>query len=493
MIAKAHSKTPPDDQPSLKLGKTAAFAIALWPLTISSSALSVSTAYYSVVLGLPLTVLALSLTAGRIIDMFTDAGVSYLSDNIVTRFGRRRPWVIIGTLLFIPTLWITLVPGPGFSTTTYAIGLFLYFTALTAGTIPFQAQSSELSTRYADRTRINVWLNGVNAAAVLSSYVIPFLFIDKRTYGWRLGVGNWLAQIHWGAINWLSDLLRTAPATGVESYGPQMLVVVVLVTITAPICILIYGLNIPDGTSKYKVEKSPLLSAVRNPVFLRFCIGYLLLMTGYFGRFGLMAFILVYLFQSADILLPMFIIMFVTAFLAVPIWSYMFNLWERRTVIAIAAMMEAVALLVLIISPKGPGHDWIILVSAVLMGFPGQTLMQTPYLIAGECAEYCKLKNGYDARALHISAISLIMKFGNVAAGIQVSVAGLLGFKPENGFSESSQWILESLGLWVPIVLVVSGGLLILTHPLTRRRQNTIQRALERQSVFLRSPPVIAD
>jgi Na+/melibiose symporter-like transporter len=89
------------------------------------------------------------------------------------------------------------------------------------------------------------------------------------------------------------------------------------------------------------------------------------------------------------------------------------------------------------------------------------------------------------------------MKFGNVAAGIQVSAAGLLGFKPENGFSDSSQWILESLGLWVPIVLVVSGGLLILTHPLTRRRQNTIQRALarglQRQSVFLGSPPVIAD
>jgi Na+/melibiose symporter-like transporter len=123
------------------------------------------------------------------------------------------------------------------------------------------------------------------------------------------------------------------------------------------------------------------------------------------------------------------------------------------------------------------------------MGFPGLMLVQTPYLIAGECAEYCKLKKGYDARALHMNTISLIMKFGNVAAGIQISIAGLMGFSPENGNSESSRHILESLGLWAPIVLVATGGFVILTHPLTRRKQTTIQRALARKSSLFSSPP----
>jgi GPH family glycoside/pentoside/hexuronide:cation symporter len=441
------------------------------------------------VLGLPLTVLALILTAGRILDMVTDSTVSYLSDNILTRFGRRRPWVIVGTLLFIPTLWITLVPGPGFNTTTYAVGLFLCLTALTSANIPLQAQSTELSRNYADRTRINVWLNGVNAAAVLSSYVIPYLLNNKRVYELRLGLGERLAGTHLPHLAWLADLMRSPPAAGVESYGSQMLVTAVIVAMTAPICLLIYGLNIPDGTSRHKVPRSPALSALRNPIFVRFYVGYLILITGFFGRFGLLPFILVYLFQSADFLLPMFTIMFGTSFLAVPIWSYFFRRFERRTIMFMAAMMEAAALLILALGPRGAGHEWLLILTAIIMGFPGLMLVQTPYLIAGECAEYCKLKKGYDARALHMNTISLIMKFGNVAAGIQISIAGLMGFSPENGNSESSRHILESLGLWAPIVLVATGGFVILTHPLTRRKQTTIQRALARKSSLFSSPP----
>jgi len=465
-----------------------AYAIGVWPLTLPASSLTLSTTYYSAALGLPLATLALALTLGRLYDMLADVVLGYLSDNLTTRWGRRRPWIVIGTCLFVPAVWLTLVPGPGFSPSVYAIGLFLYFTTWTAAIVPLIAHGTEISSDFVDRGRISVWNGAVGVVAILVSFAIPYLVVDHVTFGLRAGIGDWLAASGIPGGAHLSAWLHTPAVSGIAGYGRVMLTVAIITTLTAPLCVLLYVWKVPEGTAMTTRIRQPVTIAIRNPVFLRFCLGYLLIMIGYFGRFGLMAFIVAFLFGSPDLLLPMYILMFATAWLVTPLWSFLIRRLERHWCVALAAAIEVIAIATLIVGPRGPEHAWLVFVAAFLMGLPGQTLVTVPFLIAAECAEYSAWRTGREGRAVHISLISLIMKLGGVAAAVQIGAASLLGFNPAaHPNPRDVTWILELLGLYAPVALMAAGAAITLTHPLNRRRTDIIQRGLARQAPG--SPP----
>ena len=55
--------------------------------------------YYAESVGLGLTATGAALLAARLLDVVTDPMVGVLSDRYRWRWGRRRPWILIGALL----------------------------------------------------------------------------------------------------------------------------------------------------------------------------------------------------------------------------------------------------------------------------------------------------------------------------------------------------------------------------------------------------------
>ena len=96
--------------------------------------------------------------AGRLWDAVTDPIAGYLSDRTNTRFGRRRPWMLLGVPLliaFFAMLWIppaNLSGGALLAWTTVA--LFGFYTAYTAYSIPHASLGAELSRDHHDRSRV---------------------------------------------------------------------------------------------------------------------------------------------------------------------------------------------------------------------------------------------------------------------------------------------------------------------------------------------------
>ena len=66
--------------------------------------------FYTDVVGINITVLGYLLFSVRIFDAFTDPALGYLSDKTHTRFGRRRPYIALGSVFIALTLYLLFNP-----------------------------------------------------------------------------------------------------------------------------------------------------------------------------------------------------------------------------------------------------------------------------------------------------------------------------------------------------------------------------------------------
>lgn len=120
-------------------------------------------------LGLSAFWLGLILIIPRLWDAISDPIIGHLSDNTRTRWGRRRPYLLIGGLLvalfFVVMWWIpkgdtvqawfpTESGFQAFQLVYILIALLLFFTAVNIFEIPHGALGMELTTDYHARTRL---------------------------------------------------------------------------------------------------------------------------------------------------------------------------------------------------------------------------------------------------------------------------------------------------------------------------------------------------
>lgn len=96
----------------------------------------------------------------KIWDAVTDPMCGILTDNLRTRFGRRKPFIFLGGLLIIPAMALMWLPVTGFSDVGKAIWVacsyILYYTVSTIVTVPYSSLSTEITTEVDERSKINL-------------------------------------------------------------------------------------------------------------------------------------------------------------------------------------------------------------------------------------------------------------------------------------------------------------------------------------------------
>ncbi|MEO8615055.1 MAG: MFS transporter, partial [Luteolibacter sp.] len=112
----------------------------------------------------------------RLWDACLDPFVGWLSDNTRTRWGRRRPYVLIGGLLvgmIFPLLWLG---QPGWSETWkfgYLIGTGLvFYTAFALWVMPYSSMLPEMTPDTDERTSITSYMSFFSTlAAILGTWI----------------------------------------------------------------------------------------------------------------------------------------------------------------------------------------------------------------------------------------------------------------------------------------------------------------------------------
>jgi GPH family glycoside/pentoside/hexuronide:cation symporter len=225
---------------------------------------------------LPAATVGALLFVGRFVDGFAEPIVGWASDRAHTRFGRRLPFVLLGTPVLVLSFLALFFPpfGPG---QPVATGLYLvtvntvFWCAFTAVVAPYLALLPEIATSSAERTRISTLMTAFSIVAIIGGNLVLGVIVAKYQGG--------------------GDLLGVHFANGFE---PQALVIGVLVA-------LFFYLSIAFIREKPAAEDAPpplpfrdaVLESFRNPAFLPlviplsvFLIGVNILVTAvpYLGR-----------------------------------------------------------------------------------------------------------------------------------------------------------------------------------------------------------------
>jgi len=118
---------------------------------------------------------------GNFMDALTDPAMGVISDNTRTKFGRRRPYIILGApLVFLAfvMMWFPLASGTEISKIVFYIFAFVLMnTVTTIVQVPFLAMAAELSTDYNERTSLTNVRMIVSLGSSLLCAVLPMIIV----------------------------------------------------------------------------------------------------------------------------------------------------------------------------------------------------------------------------------------------------------------------------------------------------------------------------
>ena len=137
------------------------------------------------------------LLINRIWDAINDPLIGWLSDHTVTRWGRRRPWILFGAIpfgLFFFLIWVVPPFGPTGLFIYYVIISLLLDTTYTIVNVPYTALTPGLTPDYDERTSLNSYRFAFSVGGALVSAVLHPIIVgladDVRT-GYMISGAIW--------------------------------------------------------------------------------------------------------------------------------------------------------------------------------------------------------------------------------------------------------------------------------------------------------------
>jgi len=117
--------------------------------------------FYTDVVRLSSELVGIALAVGRFFDAFTDPLMGQISDKTRTRFGRRRPYVMFGSIywgIIFVLVWAALPDWQPFVKFTYLLLMdTLFALGVTVFQTPYMALGAELSLDYSERSSITAY------------------------------------------------------------------------------------------------------------------------------------------------------------------------------------------------------------------------------------------------------------------------------------------------------------------------------------------------
>lgn len=183
--------------------------------------------YATEALRIPPAMAGLALLLPRVWNIIGDPIVGYLSDRTRTRFGRRRPYLLFGSLVWAGAFYLLFnlpaVADPLLQAVLFGTVFLLNNTGLTLYQVPYSAMLAELTRDYAERTKLVAYKEVAARAAVLLTLMIAPVILEHSSTAADYGkLGGIFAGVY--VASGLIAFLATArsPATQAGSHHGGM-------------------------------------------------------------------------------------------------------------------------------------------------------------------------------------------------------------------------------------------------------------------------------
>ena len=398
---------------------------------------------------LGLTATGLILLIARAVDVISDPIIGIISDNKNTRFGRRKPWIFIGSIISAISL-VTLFQPPDnvtiFFLITWVILLYLGWTMIS---VPYTAWGAELSDSYYERTKITAIREALTIFGILIAGIIPALLIN---YGYDERFG--LIVLSWTAI----------------IFG--FLGIITLLT------------KVKENRQSYKDQTTK--SYLRSLRTLRNNKPFIRLVTAWFIN-GLAngipaSLFLIYMqhvlkIEKTDQSL-LILIYFIFGIISVPLWVYLSKIYGKHRIWCYAMILTSVAFLFVL--GIQPGN---ILPFAIICAITGMGLgadMALPPSIQADVIDYDKLINKESRAGICFALWGMSTKLAlALSVGIAFPLLEYLGFSIKETNEPSAIRALVVIYAGLPVVLKLFSIALIWSFPINRVKMEIISRRLK--------------
>jgi len=406
--------------------------------------------FYASDVGVPLALVGTYIFITRVMDVFTDPLMGYISDRTKSRFGRRRPWVALSTPIIMLAIYRLFMPPADADGQYMFVWMVLLSVGVTMMLIPYYAWGSELTTDYNERSKVTGWRAGLGVVGQLTAQLVPAM-----------------ALLFWGV---------GGSAAVLELVGITMLVLM-------PICVLATLWMVPEPQQQIK-STVPVLKGLK----LMFTNGPFLRLVGAFmiGSTGLYITTPLYIFFVADVLgaedesIYMLACFYVMNLISIPFWVWLSSrIGKHRAYLAsfiIIAMAHPFYLLL------GEGDFWWMLPITLVTGISAGGFSQAlPNSMKADVIDLDALESGENRAALFFSAWSFAQKAtASIGGAIAMFGLALWGFDaaPDAINGASEMFGLRFLFSTLPSLFYLSAAAIVWKYPITEARHAEIRAAL---------------
>jgi sugar (glycoside-pentoside-hexuronide) transporter len=410
--------------------------------------------YYTDELGVSAGLLSWVFLAGRISDAVTDPLMGFVSDRTVTRWGRRRPYMVLAALPIWVVFFFIWAPGGSLSTTGIFVHLLacylLLYAFLTLFSIPYVALGMELTPSYHDRTRLFGVRQVLTVVGTTGGMLAPFAFAE-----------------------WMGSKEAGYPAMALSLGG------------VGAALILLASFRIRERAGTATRNSLSFLKGLRvtaaNRPFRILLVVYLASHVG--GSFiaPLSLFIAKYVIKVEWAMQPVMLAYLAGSMLSIPIWLRISNQYGKNRAWTIGMLVGVLAYATSYTYHEGTWVLWVIL--GAVVGAAGGCTMTLGPSIAADAIDQDELETGQRREGVFMGVWSLVDKAA-VGVAVFVGMQGLefVGYVPNQDQTEGVIEGMKFLYCVLPAILNLVAVAVFQLFPITRERHEQIREQLANRS-----------
>lgn len=414
-------------------------------------------AFYSRELHLGVALVGMIFLLARLWDGLSDILVGWMSDLLTSRFGRRKPFVVVGAPFLMASTWFLCNPPKGAGLLYLSVWVIIFYASFTSVKIPHLSWGTELATDYVDRSRVTTYRETFTMIGYLLLVTVPLVVAED------------------------------------ESHLEGILFLITVVTlVTVPIATLPLSLFVRDPPATQQLKRPPLAEVValaKNSVFLRYLIARFLFAT----EEGIANSLLVFAFSVGlglhNKLFQTIFVLYIANLITVPITLKLARKLDKHRILAIGLGIQTMVYAVIVFTPAG-SFTYVAAMYAIL-GCAGTAILTMPSSILADIIDRGEADGGERYSGAYVAVDNLIYKLGMaLGVGASFSLLGLLHFDPTAEHHSSADAVhIRILAFTIPSLLSAASMLVYLSHPITRKVQQELRQEIESRVVFGRSLP----
>ena len=415
--------------------------------------------------GVEMAAVSTLLLFSRMFDGVTDPLVGFLSDRTRSPIGKRKPWIIAGSVVIMIAASQLFMPPA-----TAGFGFFMTWMLLitlgwTISEVPYGAWIPEITGDYNERTRIQTYRSSVaifGGLALSAAPLLPMFETNEMTPAVLRLVG-------WAILFVLPPAIFAA---------------------------LVLNKQGKDVSIRDDLSVKGLISSLKgNRPFQ-----YFILMVVPFGlSLGIemsLGFLVFAVYLGIGDKFPQIMISHsIVSLISLPIWMKISSRIGKNRSLAISGLIGISIPLYLPFVDPGPSafYPYLIISLAQALAFGAYSVCTLPLL--ADIVDYDILKTGVNRAGQYLSFMALLSKFnGAIGGAIGFFLLGIFGFDANNTIHTPAavKGLLFTF-VGIPFLLGIPSAYLAWRFPITRHRQKIIRKRIEQRALRIKKTGTAMD